>query len=126
MKKIKVNVSTRAWELGDVFVDVCNAVERREDEIKTEAGLREIINEEIENYLIYTCNQWEVMKVYYTPQDADYTQAVNEFYEDVHEMISLDEEEEYECDEDGYDIDEIVDDEDEDFIQDLLRTLEAM
>lgn len=62
------------------------------------SDLDEAIFEEIDRVLIYYDNQWEILKEYCTPEEADLHYAIEQLTSDVYYLIN--EIEEDECEED--------------------------
>lgn len=54
------------------------------------------ISEEIDRYLIYSKEQWEVMMAYQTPNEANLAEAVQLLIEDVYNSIAEDDEDDEE------------------------------
>ena len=52
------------------------------------------ISEELDRILIYYDDQWEMMKTYQTPQDANYYTALEMFIEELYSIIKEEEIEE--------------------------------
>ena len=92
MKKYIINYEE--WH-GDTATAIA------EESIKEyEAGnykdIEDAIADEIDRYLIYDNDIWEIMKDYQTPRDANYEDAIASLYEDIISMIEEEEEEEEE------------------------------
>lgn len=53
------------------------------------SNLYEAIIDALNDELIYTADQWEVMKAYQEPKDANFTEAVEEFINDLNECVEV-------------------------------------
>ena len=54
---------------------------------RMEAPTEEELQQAIDDSLIYYDDQWEIMKHYQLPQDANFDEAMEEFYEDLVEIV---------------------------------------
>lgn len=127
MKKSKttIRISIIAWEKIPVL-EVCEKAQIYEDELNEGTlSIDEIIDIAIEEYTTWTANQWEILKTYCTPEEADLNEALSELYEDVWNCLDLVDEEWEETEEElhGFDFndDEEVTDKE---VNELLGYLE--
>ena len=67
------------------FGKVCETVESIFERMEepTEEDLQQAIDDE----LIYYCDQWEIMQHYQTPQEANFDEAMEEFYNDLLDIL---------------------------------------
>jgi len=87
-----------SFELVDIIE---NVIDRIEDiYVEDEDELHDAIIQAIDDSLIYTEDLWEIMKQYQSPQDANWDEAVEEFYNDVYVIVE-DLRENYHSDESG-------------------------
>lgn len=61
------------------------------DSIKFDDILSDAIWQEIDRYCIYYANQWEVLRTYCTPQNADFNRAIDELINDLYTIIKIEE-----------------------------------
>lgn len=71
--------STRAIAVAE---NVINAMNNKEYDY-----LEDAISEEIDRDQIYYQDQWDLLQIYCTPQDANYKNAIDEFYNDIYNLI---------------------------------------
>lgn len=73
-----------AFELVDIIENVINRIDF--DEVDDD-DLYDAIMTAIDDELIYSEDQWEIMKQYQSPQDASWEEAIDEFYNDVYAIV---------------------------------------
>ena len=56
---------------------------------RMEAPTEEELQQAIDNELIYTDDQWEIMKYYQNPKEANFNEAMMEFYDDLLEILYI-------------------------------------
>lgn len=76
-----------SFELVDIIENVINRIDGILD-ILDDDELSDAINYAIDDELIYTEDQWNIMKQYQSPQDADWNEAIDEFYNDVYAVVN--------------------------------------
>lgn len=54
---------------------------------RMEAPTEEDLQQAIDDSLIYYDDQWEIMKYYQNPKEANFNEAMEEFYEDLAEIL---------------------------------------
>ena len=54
---------------------------------RMEAPTEEELQQAIDDSLIYYDDQWEIMKHYQNPEEANFNEAIEEFYEDLAEIL---------------------------------------
>lgn len=82
--KITKNLETLLIEkfgFGEVEKIAESIIERME--APTEEELQQAMDDE----LIYTDDQWEIMKHYQNPEEANFNEAMEEFYNDLVEIL---------------------------------------
>ena len=80
-----------AIETADEIIDLLNRGEYDD--------LYLAVSETIDRKLIYTCDLWEIMKTYQSPEEANLREAVDMFAEEVYSIIAVEEEDEEEDEE---------------------------
>lgn len=65
-------------------------IDRAESNIKdyTEDAYEAIVDA-LNDELIYTADQWEVMRAYQSPDNANFSEAVNEFINDLMDCVEV-------------------------------------
>lgn len=81
---------------SDVF-DIASAIFERADGSDFSDDVQDVILQAMDDELIYYCDQWEVLKHYCLPANANLDYALEQFYSDIFDCVE------------GFDI---VDDED--------------
>ena len=82
--KINQNLETlliRKFGFGEVEKIAESIIERME------APTEEELQQAIDDSLIYYDDQWEIMKHYQNPEEANFNEAMEEFYEDLAEIL---------------------------------------
>lgn len=74
-----------SFELVDIIENVINRID--DIYIEDEDELYDAIQDAIDDALIYTEDQWNIMKQYQSPQDANWSDAVDEFFNDVSAIV---------------------------------------
>lgn len=106
VKRIAHLIGSAAEEVAEEAVTMLND--------RQYATIDEAVDGEADRWLMWTANQWEIMQEYQDPQDANFYEAVSEFYSDIYALIDEQEEEDEEGiileDEDGgkYIIDVVI------------------
>ena len=54
---------------------------------RMEAPTEEELQQAMDDELIYTDDQWEIMKHYQNPEEANFNEAMEEFYNDLVEIL---------------------------------------
>ena len=94
---IHTNVCTKGNEMNEIFAqfgygEIAGIAERVLDRYQSniEDGTKDehdALIQAMDDELIYTADQWEIMKYYCTPQDADLTEAFMQFETDLMQCI---------------------------------------
>ena len=83
------------WHCSDIADAI---ISRMEDTYQSEEDLFDAVYQAMDDELIYTNDQWQILMGYSTPQEANWNNAINEFTEDlcvyVNELYINDEEDE--------------------------------
>lgn len=82
--KITKNLETlliRKFGFGEVEKIAEMVIERME------APTEEELQQAIDDSLIYYDDQWEIMRHYQNPEEANFNEAMEEFYEDLAEIL---------------------------------------
>lgn len=67
------------------FSEVCKTAQSIFE--RMEEPTEEDLNQSIDDTLIYYCDQWEIMKHYQNPQEANFYEAMDEFYNDLLDIL---------------------------------------
>ena len=82
--------TTYDWTNNDLAVNiadaVCDAMNRNEYE-----ELCDAVTFEIDREMIWTNNQWEILKNYCSPEDADLNYAYECLYDEIYSIINEEE-----------------------------------
>ncbi len=68
-------------------------------------NIDDAIQQTAESKTIYYDDQWEMMKTYQRPCEADYNEAFNMFIEELYSLVVVEDEEDKEDEEDEEDVD---------------------
>lgn len=91
--------SKKAWELWgptsdmqEIAESVFNRID--DEEVKNEDDLYDAIMSELDNELFYYYQQWAILEFYCLPKEANYDEAIEEFINDLFNVIKFKQEEE--------------------------------
>lgn len=87
---IKLTIDTKKqyehFGFSEVF-DIASNIFERADGMDFSDDVGQVILQAIDDELIYYSNQWEVLKHYCSPSDADFNYTLEQFYCDILDCV---------------------------------------
>jgi len=75
-----------SWEFLKIAEDIADRAESYQQEGH---DIEEAVSQAIDDGLIYTRDQWEVLAYYCTPEGADFGYSMEQFAQDVHNLLEV-------------------------------------
>lgn len=83
MMKTNERKFTELFRFGKLADIASNILDRASDDDREDVDVSEKVIDALNDSLIYYADQWEVMKAYQSPEEANFQNALEDFFNDL-------------------------------------------